>query len=99
MADLLKKIQSTADVGRFAALAARYCENKHGGLEGNEIIFAALVNAMAIRASCFDIVEAIERIEGSVDAVANAVDSMSTSGVEAAVEELIKAVDGAADRI
>ncbi len=86
---------ASADVGRYAALAGRYCEKKFGSVEGNEAIFAAILLAITIRETSADITNALDDISSEIK---NA-DPLDISGIESALDELIKAVDNVAHHI
>lgn len=96
MSNALKKLfESYApalDCSRYLERASTLAINKLGGCEGNETIIAAMIIGMAIR-------ESANEIDASLHNICSGINDLTLSGVESAIDELVKAVDDVAYRL
>lgn len=82
-----KSLRPAFDTAGYARLATAYCENRLGGVEGNEIIVAALMIAQAIRANSHDLVEALGSIQSTIETLDN-------TAALSALEDMLRSIDG-----
>jgi len=93
--EFYKRFGPAFETGRYAEKAGTYCVNKFGSVEGNEIIFAAVLISQAICASRFEMAELSERLIDKVDDLLQKLDDLDIRANLDSIEEAISEVDAA----
>ena len=70
-AEVFKNFKAAFEISRLSRFAETFCENRLGGLEGNEIVFAGLIVALAICETSEELLGALESVSDKIGELDN----------------------------